>query len=201
MAASSAEWFDVVDARDRVIGRETRSEVHRRGLLHRAVHILVYRPDGALFLQKRSAEKDTAPNRWVSSCSGHVDAGEDYEAAARRELGEELGIDGSTAAIELLAEIPAAAETGWEFVRLYAVRAFAGELHPDPREIAGGVWKSPKEVDEWIARAPGDFAQSFLYLWKALRPSSPSITRAAAAGSMAAFPSFGAAPMPNRLCR
>ena len=166
MAVSSVEWFDVVDARDRVIGRETRAEVHRRGLLHRAVHIFVYRPDGALFLQKRSPDKDTAPGRWVSSCSGHVDAGEDYETAARRELGEELGIDGSTAALEPRAEIPAAAETGWEFVRLYAVRGFAGELHLNPDEIADGVWKHPREVDGWIAREPGDFARSFLYLWK-----------------------------------
>ena len=167
MANSSVEWFDVVDDRDRVIGRETRSEVHRRGLLHRAVHVFVYRPEGAIYLQRRSANKDTAPNRWVSSCSGHVDAGETYEIAARRELGEELGIDGEAVVLEELAKIPAVPETGREFVHLYAVRGFGEPIHPNPDEISDGVWKDPEEIEEWIARAPHEFADSFLYLWKA----------------------------------
>ena len=46
--------FDVVNDDDEIIGRELRSIVHARGLLHRAVHILVYNAAGQLFLQKRS---------------------------------------------------------------------------------------------------------------------------------------------------
>ena len=42
MATQSEEWFDVVNARDEVVGRATRREVHARGLLHRAVHVLVF---------------------------------------------------------------------------------------------------------------------------------------------------------------
>ncbi|MGE9290616.1 MAG: NUDIX hydrolase [Puniceicoccales bacterium] len=167
MANSSAdnEWFDVVDRNDCVIGRETRREVHRRKLLHRAIHVFVFRPDGCLYLQKRSATKDTAPNRWVSSCSGHVDSGEDYETAARRELGEELGIDGSSAELEEIRAIPAVRETGHEFVRLYQILNYDGPIVPDPEEVSGGAWKQPEEIDEWIARAPREFSLSFLYLW------------------------------------
>ena len=40
-AQSPDEIFDVVDENDRVVGRATRAEVHRRRLLHRAVHIVV----------------------------------------------------------------------------------------------------------------------------------------------------------------
>ena len=40
------EIFDVVDERDEVIGQEQRSEVHRKGLRHRAVHILFFNPRG-----------------------------------------------------------------------------------------------------------------------------------------------------------
>src|SRR5450432_310133 len=88
----SEEWFDVVNARDEVIGRELRREVHARGLWHRAIHVLVFSGAGRVFLQKRSRSKDTAPCLWYSSCSGHVDSGEDYDTAAVRELGEELGL-------------------------------------------------------------------------------------------------------------
>ena len=55
---SPDEIFDVVNERDEVIGRATRSEVHERGLLHRAVHIFVFNSRGELFIQKRSMSKD-----------------------------------------------------------------------------------------------------------------------------------------------
>lgn len=86
------ELFDLVDREDRIIGLATRREVHRdKRLLHRAVTVLVYRGQ-ELFLQKRSETKDMYPGCWTVSCSGHLGSGETYEAAARRELAEELGI-------------------------------------------------------------------------------------------------------------
>src|SRR5271154_3794999 len=90
-AADPDELFDVVDLDDRVVGQSPRRKVHARKLLHRAVHVLIHDINGHLFLQRRSMGKDTFPGCWDSSCSGHVDAGEDYIIAARRELGEELG--------------------------------------------------------------------------------------------------------------
>ena len=82
------EFFDVVDGHDAVVGRAARREVHARGLMHRAVHILVFDETGRVFLQKRSMKKDIAPGLWDSSGSGHVDSGESYDVAAVRELGE-----------------------------------------------------------------------------------------------------------------
>ena len=86
------EPFDVVDAQDRVIGRAPRREVHARRWRHRSIHVLVFNAAGRVFLQKRAQSKDSCPGRWDSSCSGHLDAGEDYDAAAVRELGEEIGM-------------------------------------------------------------------------------------------------------------
>jgi len=165
-SSASTEWFDVVDENDCVIGKETRQEVHRKKLLHRAIHVFVFRADGSLYLQKRSATKDTAPNKWVSSCSGHVDSGEVYEESALRELGEELGIQATPNDLQEIMAVPAVPETGYEFVRLYRIENFEGTVVPDPEEVAGGTWKKPEEIDEWIRRAPRDFSLSFLYLWE-----------------------------------
>jgi hypothetical protein len=66
------ERFDVVDEQDRVVGSAPRREVHARGLLHRAVHALVFDPAGRLLLQKRSATKDMYPNQWAASASGRL---------------------------------------------------------------------------------------------------------------------------------
>ena len=53
--------FDVVNERDEVIGQQPRGEVHRLGLMHRAVHVLVFNAAGEVFLQKRSMTKDRQP--------------------------------------------------------------------------------------------------------------------------------------------
>lgn len=90
------EYFDVVNERDEPIGRAARREVHARGLWHRAVWVLVFDRAGRIFLQKRSMKKDMSPGLWDGSCAGHVDAGEDYDTAAVRELGEELGLHVTT---------------------------------------------------------------------------------------------------------
>src|SRR2546425_9138230 len=91
------EIFDVVNEQDEVIGRQSRSEVHRLGLQHRAVHVLVFNARGQVFLQKRSLTKDRQPGLWDSSASGHLAFGEDYDACAVRELREELGLELSAA--------------------------------------------------------------------------------------------------------
>ena len=86
------EMFDVVDRSDTVIGRASREEVHRDGLLHRSAHLLVFDDSGRVLLQKRSMSKDRFPGRWDSSVSGHVDSGEDYDQCIVREAMEEIGI-------------------------------------------------------------------------------------------------------------
>src|SRR5450432_2467887 len=112
------EIFDVVNERDEVVGQNTRREVHRLGLRHRAVHVLVFNSRGQVFLQKRSMKKDRHPGVWDSSASGHVDSGEHYDATAVREVREEIGL-ALAQTPELLFNIAAGAETDQEFVRVY----------------------------------------------------------------------------------
>jgi len=111
----SEEIFDVVDPNDQVIGQQSRSEVHRLGLRHRAIHLLVFNAKGELFLQKRSMKKDCFPGTWDSSVSGHVDTGEEYDACALREPREEIGLE-LAAVPERLFKIDACEATGQEFV-------------------------------------------------------------------------------------
>ena len=118
-AANPEELFDVVDRNDQVVGQAPRREVHAKGLLHRATHVMVHNAQGQLFLQKRSMSKDTFPGCWDSSCSGHLDAGEDYATAARRELGEEIGWHDASLPLRPLVRLPASPETGQEFIQIY----------------------------------------------------------------------------------
>jgi isopentenyl-diphosphate delta-isomerase type 1 len=156
--------FDIVNERDEVIGRALRSEVHARGLLHRAVHVLVFNSRGEIFLQKRSIKKDRQPGVWDSSCSGHVDSGEDYDETAVRELGEEIGLH-LAAPPQRLFKIDACEETDAEFVWVYRCENEGPfQLHPD--EIETGDWFLPERVSKWIEEKPQDFAPAFVFIWK-----------------------------------
>lgn len=163
----SEEIFDVVNERDEVIDRRPRSEVHARGLLHRAVHVLVFQARGEVFLQKRSMQKDRQPGVWDSSCSGHLDTGEDYDACAVRELREEIGLR-LPHAPERLFKLDACEETDAEFVWVYRCEHDGPfTLHPD--EIECGGWFAPAEVTRWMAERPQEFASALLLIWRQLQ--------------------------------
>jgi isopentenyldiphosphate isomerase len=162
----SEEIFDVVNERDEVIGQRTRREVHRLGLKHRAVHVLVFNSRGEVFLQKRSLKKDAAAGLWDSSTSGHLDSGEDYDACAVRELREEIGLEVKSCSQRLF-KIDACKETGWEFCWVYRCKAEGPfQLHPD--EIESGGWFAPEKITRWVAGRPQDFASAFRLVWQTL---------------------------------
>jgi len=160
------ETFDVVDDQDRVVAQAPRREVHAKKLLHRAVHVLIHNEAGQLFLQRRSLIKDTFPGCWDSSCSGHVDAGENYLTAARRELGEELGWRDTTLPLRPLLKLSASPETGYEFIEIFVLGPISGPFELHPEEISEGRWIAPEELDAWLKKSPAHFASAFRLLWQ-----------------------------------
>lgn len=166
VAQRDEESFDVVNEADEVIGRASRAEVHARGWMHRAVHIFVVNRCGELLLQQRSRLKDMHPGVWDSSVAGHLDAGEDYPEAARREMAEEMGIEGVEP--EEIGRIAPCAETGWEHVRLYLAR-WDGTPRFPCAEVEAVLWLAPAEIEAWIGARPEDFASGFLECWKLAR--------------------------------
>jgi isopentenyldiphosphate isomerase len=87
-----SELVDVVDEHDQVVATVTRAEMREGRLRHRCVAIVVRSSAGDVLVHRRSDLKDVWPGRWDLAVGGVVSAGEDYVAAAHRELGEELGV-------------------------------------------------------------------------------------------------------------
>ena len=86
------EKIVIVDRNNQVIGREWRSIMRQRHLIHRATFIMVFNDAHELFVQKRSLLKDIYPGYYDLTAGGVVLADEPVDVSARRELAEELGI-------------------------------------------------------------------------------------------------------------
>ncbi len=140
-----------MDKQDNVIGIATRGEVHKnKKLIHRSISVAVFNKKGELFLHQRSGSKDMDPLKWTISCSGHVISGDNYEAAAHRELVEELGID-----LEIVPIVKYVCKEPYETEMVMLYKAYSnGPFKLNPSEIIRGKffsrWKLNKEAESGL---------------------------------------------------
>jgi len=83
---------DVVDMDDNVIGQEDTANKNKLSFISRNVVVFIQDSEGKYVVCKRSPHAKVDPDLYDASVCGNVDAGESYEAAAHRELEEELGV-------------------------------------------------------------------------------------------------------------
>jgi isopentenyl-diphosphate delta-isomerase type 1 len=163
--ANADELFDVVDLNDEVTGQAPRKEVHAKKWMHRATHVIVHDHVGRLFLQKRSMSKDTFPGCWDNACTGHLDAGENYETAARRELGEEIGWHDASLPLRPVLKLAPCPENGYEFIQIYTMGPISGPFEFHPEEISEGRWVAPSEIEAMMRENPDQFTGAMRLLW------------------------------------
>ncbi len=149
LAPPPIELFDLIDECGLPLGRtKPREQVHRDGDWHRSLHLwVVLHAEGEpprLLLQRRSATKDTWPNRLDVSVAGHLTAGE-TEDQALREAEEELGLRvAAHEAIRIGERIsvldePPVLDRELQGVWVTTVRRPFASLSPDPSEVASVV--------------------------------------------------------------
>jgi 16S rRNA (adenine1518-N6/adenine1519-N6)-dimethyltransferase len=158
------EHIDVVDDQDTVTGTASKVEAQRKGLRHRVVRITLEDPAGNILLQKRRDDKELYPGCWDTGAAGHVDAGEDYLAAAERELYEELGV------VTQLEQIKYYTSNGsYEWRKLNRFTVFYRGIIPaettftlQKNEVADVRWVSRTELGLFIQNNPDQIADGLL---------------------------------------
>lgn len=95
------EYLDAYDEFKNYIGAFTREEVHEKGMWHNTIHCWLYDDAGNIYFQKRSDA-----NKFYTTSSGHVKAGETLNVAFGREIKEEIGINVPYDKAELINIIP-----------------------------------------------------------------------------------------------
>jgi isopentenyl-diphosphate delta-isomerase type 1 len=155
------EVVDIIDENNNVIGREPKEVCFEKGLLHRAVHILLFNSSGQLLLQKRGRKK-FYPGYWTSSVSGHVASGETYEQAAAREMKEEVGVSVHVNAVcDFLGE-----ETYSNLVERERIRLFIGTCEGPFRlqreEVADAKFFDLGDVEKRAQEGRGKFTPNLI---------------------------------------
>lgn len=143
------KFVEVVDKNDKVTGKTKRSEVHKKVLLHRSVHIWVFDSKGRLFLQKRPKTMEYYPGFWDSSVGEHVEIGETYMQTALRGLKEELGVTGPK--LKKVKKKVIVDKACAEMISLFVTR-FDEKITPDKKELDGGKFFTLKQIQELVKK-------------------------------------------------
>lgn len=156
------ERIILVDADDVAIGTAPKLEAHERGLLHRALSVVVRDASGRLLLQKRHIRKYHSGGLWTNTCCSHPRPGETVAMAASRRLQEEMGF---TCPLLPLAQVTYRAEVSSGMVEHEVVHIFAGlfdgPVRPDPKEADGFAWIEPEALRADIRTTPERYSAWF----------------------------------------
>ena len=156
------EFFDIVDDKDNVIGKATRTECHQKAFLHRTIHVLILNSQDELLLQKRSPTQELAPSHWTSSVGGHVNFGETYQEAASREMEEELGIKTE---LEEFSKILSANQGHNQLITAFTA-THEGPFNPDTKDVELTEFVKIGRVKREIRLSTRKFTPTFVEVFR-----------------------------------
>lgn len=152
----------LVDRNDRPLGTAPKLEAHEKGLLHRAVSVLLFNSRGELLLQRRAEGKYHSGGLWANTCCTHPMAGEACDVAATRRLWEEMSLTAPLHHVGILL-YRARLDGGMQEHELDHV--FAGRSDrppvPDPTEVADYRYAPLPAIREDMRRQPQRYAAWF----------------------------------------
>jgi isopentenyldiphosphate isomerase len=143
---SIEEILDLVDENDRVIGSKSRSEIYTEGLNNfRVVNAFVVNVEGKIWIPRRAASKRLFPLGLDMSMGGHVESGESYEEAFKRELEEELNLNAVTKPYSLMGHVSPNEDGVSAFMNVYEIKS---DVAPDynKKDFIEYYWLTPHEV-------------------------------------------------------
>ena len=152
----------LVDVFDRPLGTASKAECHRRGLLHRAFSVFLYR-DGKMAIQQRAMDKYHSGGLWSNSCCSHPRPGESLPQAVQRRLGEELGVSCPFRELFSFVYHHQFQENlfEYEFDHVF-VGAYHGEIALNPQEAMALKWVPFGELAEDLRTNPQRYSVWFL---------------------------------------
>jgi isopentenyl-diphosphate delta-isomerase len=82
----------LVNEQDEQVGVMEKLQAHVEGQLHRAISVFIFNSKDELLIHQRAFGKYHSSGLWSNTCCSHPMPGETTEAAAKRRLQEEMGM-------------------------------------------------------------------------------------------------------------
>ncbi|MDO8145598.1 NUDIX hydrolase [Isoptericola sp. 178] len=128
-------------------GTASRRRVRAENLRHAATAVVVRNAAGEVYVHRRTDTKDVYPGRYDFCAGGVLRAGESPLQSARREVAEELGVQG-VPLLRLGERDYADAHTRYRAFLFTCT--YDGPVRWQPEEVAWGRWVSPRRLVEMV---------------------------------------------------
>lgn len=163
------EMQDIVDENDQVVAVMSREEIWSKGLSSqtRVVNVFIRDENGRFLVPTRSQNKNNWPECYDYACGENLLAGETYEQALNRGMGEELGLGHFE--YKFLAKFtPADGEVCFMKVYLVNVNSQKFDFQYNPGEIDSVNWFTFEELQTLTQDYPQKFRNGYPRLFKQL---------------------------------
>ncbi len=152
----------LVDENDNVVGSMDKLEAHVKGILHRAFSVLIFNSRGEMLIQKRAKDKYHSGGLWTNACCSHPMPGESMEAATKRRLREEMGIETTTTyAYKFIYRAPLDKNLIEHELDHVFVGTFDGEPEINVNEVEGWKYVSLDDLKKDVREHPENFTHWF----------------------------------------
>jgi len=153
-----------VDKNDQPIGAGDREEAWASGIYLRIVRLIIKDEKGRILSQHRASTVRANPNCWTNSASGHVDEGEDWDAAAKREMFEEIGISTDLKVVgDFLFSYDVCNKKIRQFTRCYEGTVDSStKFNLQEEEVAEVKWYELNELKSLMHQNPESFTPAFV---------------------------------------
>jgi isopentenyl-diphosphate delta-isomerase len=154
------EYLDLVDKNDKVIGKMKRSEIYVKDLSNfRTINVFLINSKGQIWIPRRTVTKRVFPLCLDMSVGGHVESGETYDQAFKREVKEELNIATDSVDYHILGKVTPDEDNISCFSTVYEIKS--DEIpNYNKDDFTEYFWLTPTEIINKINQ--GDKAKSDL---------------------------------------
>ncbi len=155
----------LVDEQDNITGFSDKTEVHQKGLLHRAFSIIIFNSKGEMLLQQRALSKYHSAGLWTNACCSHLTTDTEMDIIIHDRLINEMGFD---CHLEQIFKFQyhvnfdnglTENEIDWVYRGI-----FEGTPNPNPDEVQSYRWINMVELVKEINHSPEKFTYWFKYI-------------------------------------
>lgn len=168
------EQVVLVDNQDNVLGYMGKQEAHEKGVLHRAISIIITNSNNEILLQQRADCKYHWAGIWSNSVCSHPRKNESYQQAAERRLFEELGFNAPlTEAFDFIykAKDEESGLTEHELDHVFLGK-YEGEIPFNPNEVKAVKWVKPSDLLADVKQNPDKYSFWFKIILKEMQTRS-----------------------------